>query len=109
MTERNWNLPCCRARLRSARRRHGGSLRSVPGASNLARKNKRGQKIRVTTLDAYTSAASLILKHVRNWSYDTLEREVRANLAIARSPALETRKYRMPRRWHDWGKSSGQK
>ena len=44
----------------------------------------------------------LILKHVRNWSYDTLEREVRANLAIARSPALETRKYRMPRRWHDW-------
>ena len=22
----------------------------------------------------------LILKHVRNWSYDTLEREVRANL-----------------------------
>ena len=80
MTERNWNLPCCRARLRSARRRHGGSLRSVPGASNLARKNKRDQKIRVTTLDAYTSATSLILKHVRNWSYDTLEREVRANL-----------------------------
>lgn len=23
----------------------------------------------------------LLLKHVRNWSYDTLEREVRANLA----------------------------
>src|SRR5215472_13311251 len=26
---------------------------------------------------------TLILKHVRNWSYETLEREVRANVAIA--------------------------
>src|SRR6266496_1233939 len=35
-------------------------------------------------------------KYERTWS-------------IARSPALGTRKYRMPRRWQDWDKSSGQK
>ena len=33
-----------------------------------------------TQTPAEVALRLLILKHVRNWSYDTLEREVRANL-----------------------------
>src|SRR5690242_10631282 len=35
---------------------------------------------RTTQTPAEVALRLLILKHVRNWSYDTLEREVRANL-----------------------------
>jgi IS5 family transposase len=40
----------------------------------------------------------LILKHIRNWSYGVLEREVRANLT-ATSPAWAPARLRMPRPW----------
>ena len=63
-----------------------------------------------TQTPAEVALRLLILKHVRNWSYDTLEREVRERTwFIARSHALGTRKYRMPRHWRAWGKPSGQK
>jgi IS5 family transposase len=40
---------------------------------------------RAAAVDAMAAAAEmvrwlLVLKHIRNWSYETLEREVRANL-----------------------------
>jgi IS5 family transposase len=73
---------------------------------------KRHRKSRThgrTQTPAEVALRLLILKHVRNWSYDTLEREDERTWSIARSPALGTRKYRMPKRWHDWGKSSDQK
>lgn len=41
----------------------------------------------------------LILKHVRNWSYHVLEREVRANGCIATSPVWAAARCRTPRRW----------
>src|SRR5881227_398009 len=41
----------------------------------------------------------LILKHLRNWSYHVLEREVRANLCIATSPAWAAARRRTPRPW----------
>ena len=37
-------------------------------------------RTRRTQIPAEVALRLLILKHVRNWSYDTLEREVRANL-----------------------------
>jgi hypothetical protein len=37
-----------------------------------------------TQTPAEVALRLLILKHVRNWSYDTLEREVRANLVSTR-------------------------
>ena len=45
----------------------------------------------------------LLLKHLRNWSYDVLEREVRANRYIAPLPGSGMKKCRTPRPWHDWG------
>jgi len=62
-----------------------------------------------TQTPAEVALRLLILKHVRNWSYDTLEREVRRIWCIARSHVLGTRKYRMPRRWRGWGKPLGPK
>ena len=42
----------------------------------------------------------LILKHVRNWSYEVLEREVRANLSsIGTLPTWAAARCPMPRRW----------
>ena len=41
----------------------------------------------------------LILKHVRNWSYQVLEREVRANLVYATSPAWAAPKCQTPKPW----------
>ena len=42
----------------------------------------------------------LILKHVRNWSYAVLEREVRANLVYrATSPGSAPTRCPMPRPW----------
>src|SRR6478752_6997991 len=41
----------------------------------------------------------LILKHIRNWSYQVLEREVRANLGTATSLASAPARCRMQRRW----------
>ena len=38
----------------------------------------------------------LVLKHIRNWSYEVLEREVRANLVL---PAWAAARCRMPKRW----------
>ena len=35
----------------------------------------------------------LALKHMRNWSFDTLEREVRANLVYRVSPASAPRRF----------------
>jgi len=45
----------------------------------------------------------LLLKHIRNWSYDVLEREVRPIWCIARLPGSEMKKCRTRRPWHDWG------
>ena len=62
---------------------------------------KRHRKSRThgrTQTPAEVALRLLILKHVRNWSYDTLEREVRANLVYRAFTRMETRKYRMPRR-----------
>src|SRR5262249_9794587 len=44
----------------------------------------------------------LILKHVRNWSYETLEREVRANVVYRASAESGWRRCPMRRRWCDW-------
>ena len=46
----------------------------------------------------------LLLKHIRNWSFDVLEREVRANLVYRDSRGWEPRKHPMPRPWvaGDW-------
>jgi IS5 family transposase len=69
---------------------------------------KRHRKSRThgrTQTPAEVALRLLILKHVRNWSYDTLEREVRANLVYRAYTRM--RKYRMPRRWRGWDKSSG--
>ena len=41
----------------------------------------------------------LLLKHVRNWSYDTLEREVRLSLAYRDFARIGLGKVPMPRRW----------
>ena len=47
-------------------------------------------------------------KHVRNWSYDMLEREVRSGTwCIGRSRASETRKCRTLKHWHGWDRRSG--
>jgi hypothetical protein len=62
-----------------------------------------------TQTPAEVALRLLILKHVRNWSKTRWSEKYERTWSIARSPALETRKYRMPRRWHDWDKSSGQK
>jgi hypothetical protein len=43
----------------------------------------------------------LALKHMRNWRFDILEREVRANLVYACLHASAPRKFRMPRRWRE--------
>ena len=46
----------------------------------------------------------LLLKHIRNWSYDVLEREVRANLVYRDFTRVGPRKRPMPRPWvaGDW-------
>ena len=41
----------------------------------------------------------LVLKHVRNWSYQVLEREVRANLGTATSAVSAAPRCLMPRPW----------
>ncbi len=51
----------------------------------------------------------LLLKHIRNWSYDTLEREVRANRCIGLLRGSETRRCPMRRPWRGWGNSSDRK
>lgn len=45
----------------------------------------------------------LVLKHVRDWSYQTLEREVRANLVY---PASAGKKCLTRKRWAVWGRRS---
>ena len=40
-----------------------------------------------------------VIKHVRNWSYEVLEREVRANLVYATSLASAAPRRRTPRPW----------
>jgi hypothetical protein len=57
---------------------------------------KRHRKSRThgrTQTPAEVALRLLILKHVRNWSYDTLEREVRANL-VYRDRKVQS--YRQP-------------
>ena len=44
----------------------------------------------------------LILKHVRNWSYEVLEREVRANLVYRDFTRVGGTKHPMPRPWAVW-------
>src|SRR5713226_3237321 len=51
----------------------------------------------------------LILQHVRNWSYETLEREGGRTWSIAASAESVWRKCRMPRRWSVWDKRSGRR
>ena len=51
----------------------------------------------------------LILKHVRNWSYETLERKVRANLCIATSPGSAAPRCPTPRRWAAGARRSGRR
>src|SRR3989441_11332954 len=46
----------------------------------------------------------LILKHVLNWSYDTLERECARIWSIGPSRGSGMRKCRMPRPWRGWDK-----
>ena len=41
----------------------------------------------------------LVLKHIRNWSYEVLEREVRANLVYRDFTRWAAARCRMPRRW----------
>jgi len=41
----------------------------------------------------------LILKHIRNWSYEVLEREVRANLVYRDFTRVGPARRRTPRRW----------
>ena len=48
---------------------------------------------------AETVLRLLVLKHIRNWSYQTLEREVRANLVTGTLPAWALARCPMPRRW----------
>jgi transposase, IS5 family len=51
----------------------------------------------------------LVLKHIRNWSYEVLEREVRANLVYRASPMWAAPRHRMPRRWAVGASRSGQR
>ena len=51
----------------------------------------------------------LILKHVRNWSYDELEREVRANLVYRAFTRSAMERYRTQRHWRASGKWSARK
>ena len=44
----------------------------------------------------------LLLKHVRDWSYEMLSREVRANLCIASLPGSVAKRFRMTERWETW-------
>ena len=46
----------------------------------------------------------LLLKHIRNWSYQVLEREVRANLVYRNFVRVGASKFRTPRPWGggDW-------
>ena len=46
----------------------------------------------------------LLLKHIRNWSYEVLEREVRANLVYRDFTRVEPPKRPMPKPWAagDW-------
>src|SRR6266705_580435 len=46
----------------------------------------------------------LLLKHIRNWSYDVLEREVRANLVYRAFRGTGVKKLRTPKTWHGWGR-----
>jgi IS5 family transposase len=46
----------------------------------------------------------LILKHVRDWSYEVLEREVRANLVYRTFARIGTERCRTLRPWVGWGK-----
>jgi IS5 family transposase len=41
----------------------------------------------------------LLLKHVRDWSYEELSREVRSIWFIASSPESAVKRFRMIRRW----------
>jgi len=41
----------------------------------------------------------LLLKHIRNWSYQVLEREVRTNLVYRDFTHVEEPRHRMPRLW----------
>ena len=45
----------------------------------------------------------LLLKHVRDWSYETLTREVRANLVYREFTRVAARRFPMIGRWETWG------
>ena len=51
----------------------------------------------------------LVLKHIRNWSYAVLEREVRANLVYRASPGSGRQRCPMPRRWVARDRCSGRR
>ena len=45
----------------------------------------------------------LLLKHVSDWSYETLSREVRAPIwSIASSPGSAAKRFQMTGRWETW-------
>src|SRR5438128_1965366 len=44
----------------------------------------------------------LALKHLRDWSYDELEREVTGSLGTGVSAGSTRARSRTPRRWSDW-------
>jgi IS5 family transposase len=50
-----------------------------------------------------------VLKHVRNWSFDETEREVRANVVTGSLRGSEQRKFPMPRPWDGWCKPSARR
>ena len=51
----------------------------------------------------------LVLKHIRNWSYEVLEREVRANLVYRDFTHVGGGKTPVPRRWAAGAWRSGRK
>ena len=44
----------------------------------------------------------LLLKHVRDWSYEVLSREVRANLVYREFTRIGAKRFRMTGRWETW-------
>src|SRR6266852_92784 len=77
-------------------------LDAVYEAQGQRRPNSRRRGRKQTSSEATLRLA--VLKHVRNWSFEETEREVRANVVYRQSPASERKKFPMRRPWVDWYK-----
>ena len=51
----------------------------------------------------------LVLKHLKDWSYETLEKEVRPNLVYREFTRIGARRCRTPRRWCAGGQRWGRR